>query len=108
MFGEPENDKIKLYAVSELQKDSKLNFKVTNLYNNTLVCEGDATAVADTSIEIAEVDAPAKASFYLIEWYIDGVRHSNHYMTKTQEISFGEYLQSIEKCGYDEFSGFTD
>lgn len=108
MFSEPENDKIKLYAVNELQQDSALSYKVTNLYDNALICEGEATAVADSSIEIAEVKAPAKASFYLIEWNVDGVKYSNHYMTQTQEISYYKYLEAIEKCGYDEFSGFSD
>jgi len=108
MFAEPEDGKIKLYAVNELQKDSLLSYKVTNIYNNTLICEGEATAVADSSVEIAEVEAETGAGFYLIEWYIDGVKHTNHYTTKTQEISYKEYLQAIEKCEYDEFSGFSD
>jgi hypothetical protein len=106
MFSEPENDRIKLYAVNELQKDSRLSYKVTNLYNGALVCEGEAIAVADTSVEIAEVVVPNEASFYLIEWYIDGVRHTNHYMTKTRDLCAERVLDAMKQYKLDTFEGF--
>ncbi len=106
MFAEPENGKLKLFAVNELSEEKKVTYKVINLADDRTVCEGECTAEADASVEIAEVAVPENASFYFIEWFIDGIRYTNHFMTETQNISYANYLKAIEKCGYNEFSGF--
>ena len=50
MFDEPQSGKIKLYAVNDFSEDKKLSFKVTNLYNDTVLFEGEDTALADSSV----------------------------------------------------------
>jgi len=106
MFDEPQNGVLKLYAVNDSAEDKKLTFKVTDLYTDRIICEGENIAAADSSVFMAETKEPQEESFYLIEWYIDGKKYTNHYTPKTQDISYRDYYKAIKKCGYDEFSGF--
>ena len=106
MFSEPENGRISLYAVNDLSDDKKISYKVTDLYTDTVICEGEDIAKADSSVCVAGTFEPENECFYLIEWFIDGERFTNHYTPKTQGISYRKYYDAIKKCGYDEFSGF--
>lgn len=106
MFSEPENGRISLYAVNDLSDDKKISYKVTDLYTDTVICEGEDIAKADSSVCVAGTFEPENECFYLIEWFIDGKRFTNHYTPKTQGISYRKYYDAIKKCGYDEFSGF--
>ena len=56
---------------------------------------------------VAALKATDAQSFLLIEWQTEnGQKGKNHFSTKTLDISYAEYLASLEKCGMDEFEGF--
>lgn len=106
MFDEPKDGKLSLKAVNDLQEDKNATYTVKNLYTDEVICEGEVAALENSAVLACEIDEPENASFLLIEWEIDGVRYTNHFMSKTLGISYKDYYKAIEKCGYDEFSGF--
>jgi beta-mannosidase len=107
IFDEPQNDILTLYAVNDLTHNSEFTYKVTDLTAGVTVSEGKGFAPADASSPLCNLKINENEKhFYLIEWVIDGVRYTNHYMTNIKDIDYAEYMGYIEKCGYDQFEGF--
>lgn len=107
MFDEPENGKMKLYAVNDYQNDLKGNFKVTDILSGTVKAKGEFSVTADSSEAIMEIPEITDFKFLLIEWETEGnVKGKNHFTTKTLKISQNEYMEALKKAGFDEFEGF--
>ncbi len=109
MFDEPEESGtlIALHAVNDTPADRDISYRVTDLTMGRVVSEGTAVAKADESVILDKVIIEkGEKHFYFIEWTLDGIKHTNHYMPNIRDIDFSEYLAYIGKCGYDEFEGF--
>ena len=107
MFDEPDGGKIRLFAVQDGGVTRSLQYKVRDLINDRIVCEGFATVTPDCSTPIDTVAATDSLGFWLIEWSdADGNGGRNHYTTKTEHISYNDYYTALYQCGMDEFEGF--
>ena len=110
IFAEPEDGKLPLRVVNDLQEDKKVSFKVTDLTNDEVLIESTITAKADSVTPIWNKDMiEDEKRFYLIEWELDGVKYKNHYFTNIIDIDYDYYVSCMKKAGFwDEFEGFGD
>ena len=107
MFDEPENGMLELYAVNDLTVDKKIHYTVRNITDDKLVCTGEATVAADSSVRVTKIRVPDHASFLHISWTDEnGNVGENHFMSETLGISYEQYAKDIETVGFDEFEGF--
>jgi len=107
MFDEPDGGKIKLFAVQDGGKDQKITYAVRNVMTDEVLIEGKANVAAESSACIATLGAVEELEFWVIEWTTeDGISGTNHFTTKTEHVSYEEYLAALQKCGMDEFEGF--
>ncbi len=106
MFDEPHDGVLDLYAVNDTPTDMPLRFTVKNLSTGEAVANGEATALADSSV-IAMTIPEQKSGMLFVEWESEsGTRGNNHFSTQTQNISYEQYIKDITAVGYDEFEGF--
>ncbi len=107
IFDEPNEGKLPLYVVNDLQEDKKVHYKVTDLTEGKLLFEGDITAKADSVTAVLNKETEeGEKHFYLVEWTGD-VCGKNHYFTNIIDISYESYVDAMKKAGfYDEFEGF--
>ncbi len=115
IFDEPEDDRLPLHVVSDLQEDVTVHYNVTDLTTGKRLISSDCTAKANDSLTVwNKMMTPDEKHFYLIKWdYVgaDGktVKGVNHYMTNIIDIDYDEYIGYMQKAGfYKEFSGFGD
>ena len=108
IFDEPNDGKLPLSVVNDLQEDKKISFKVTDLTNDEVLLESTVTAKADSVTPIWTKDMiEGEKRFYLIEWELDGVKYKNHYFTNIIDIDYDYYVSCMKKAGfYDDFEGF--
>ncbi|MBQ8342450.1 MAG: hypothetical protein IJY22_08790 [Clostridia bacterium] len=107
MFDEPEDDKIRLFAVQDGGKKQAVTYTVRDVLHDTVLCSGSTVVMPESSAPIVSLEAHEDLRFLLIEWETeDGVCGLNHFTTKTLDISYTEYLSALEKCGMNEFEGF--
>ena len=107
MLDEPCNGMADLYAVNDLSYSQSFSYTVKNLTDGVSVISGCYTVGSDTSAKIASIPVTDKYSFLYIEWETtEGVKGSNHFITKSLDISAEQYLEDIRKIGYDTFEGF--
>ena len=113
IFDEPTNGVLPLHAVSDLQEDVRVNYRVTDLTEGKVVAEGEAFSRANSSDLLWNKPmAEDEQHFYFIEWsYTDAagnkITGKNHYMTNILAISLEEYYGYLKQCGFwEEFSGF--
>lgn len=108
IFGEPENEKLPLSVVNDLQEDKKLSVKVTDLTNDEVIFNSTVVAKADGVTHVWNKDMiDGEKRFYLIEWETDGVVYKNHYFTNIINIDYVYYVECMKKAGfYDDFEGF--
>jgi beta-mannosidase len=107
MCREPVGDELCVVAVNEFPTDKNVSYRITDLTDNKKIASGAAEISADMATNVCKITInPDEKHFYLIEWELDGEKHSNHYMTNIKDIDYSEYLGYIKKCGYDQFEGF--
>ena len=106
MFDEPHNGIIGLYGVNDTAKSATIEYTVTDVLSGNIVAQGGTELGADSSrcIDSVAVDNDDERFLY-IEWVTHGKKSDNHYMTKTIDINFENYMTAIEKCGYNESKG---
>jgi len=101
------DDRLALYAVSELQQDACLRCRVTDVQSGRVVFESDVRAKADASTQLWNVQDDGGHHFYLIEWEsADGLSGRNHYLQGAAPYDFEWYYSCLKKVGFDEFEGF--
>lgn len=105
MVGEPADGKMKLYAVSDLQKSVKGKFTVKNLQTGEVACEGEVSCAENSTAVVAEIPETSHA-FYFIEWETDAGKGVNHHACSLGEKwVFEEYIENMRKAGfYSEFA----
>ena len=107
MFDEPADGKLRLFAVQDGGEQHSVSYTVRNAMTGEVLLTGNADVAPESSAPIGEIDAIGDLAFLLIEWTRDdGVCGKNHFTTKTEHISYADYLSALEKCGFDEFEGF--
>ena len=107
-FDEPVEEEIELCAVNEFSTDKPLKYRVTDLTDETIVLEGEVTAVAEASTRVAKLPVKdGEKHFLYIEWELDGEKYSNHYVTNIRDLNYSEYISYIERVGYATFDGFS-
>lgn len=108
MFDEPDGEKIRLFAVQDGGKTQDVQYTVRDMTDGgRVICKGFATVGPDCSVVIDSVSAKQNLGFWLIEWYCaDGSNGRNHFTTKTEQISYVQYLNALEQSKMNEFEGF--
>lgn len=109
MLGEPENGKQTVYAVSDGCPDQTFRYTVTDLTGDRILLSGTGAFLTDQSHPVGSVEALEDYHFLLLEWETEnGRKGSNHFVTRTRDISLSRYLLDLQKAGYDEFEGFEE
>lgn len=99
--------KLKIYLVNDESGVATIDYCITDIYKGKKILSATATAQPKRSQLVGELEIPAgDKSFYLIEWTHNGKSYSNHFHSGIIDISLSEYLNAIEKCGYNRFEGF--
>ncbi len=112
MLDEPTNGISALRAACDLQYDTIVNYRLTDLDSGDTLCEGNALIPQNSALEIASVPTPSDAHFLLIEWDYtapDGslVRGTNHYVTSLCSLPLDLYVSWMKKAGsYKFLDGF--
>ena len=108
MFDEADHGMRSLVAVNDTPNTETLIYRVRDIKNREMICQGTVEASADSSVTVCEIPAKdGENRFYLIEWETaNGQYKSNHYMTETKDLNPIETLAAISTCGYDLFEGF--
>ena len=108
MFDEADHGMRSLVAVNDTPNTETLIYRVRDIKNEEMICQGTVDASADSSVTVCEIPAKdGENRFYLIEWETaNGQYKSNHYMTETKDLNPIETLAAISACGYDLFEGF--
>lgn len=108
MMDEAEDGCRRMVAVNDTPVDVYLHYTVRDVYADEVICEGNVTAVANSSVTAIILPAPEDEDrFYLIEWTdTAGMSGKNHYMTKTRDICAERVLHAMETCGLNAFEGF--
>lgn len=105
-FAEPENGELRLIAASELAKDRQVRYTVRDVLADTVVLSGEQTVKGEGTTLLARLSEFADFRFLLIEWQSEGGAGRNHYITKTNGISYESYLRALAAADMDEFEGF--
>lgn len=105
-FDEPADGKLRLFAISEFSEACKVSFTVTDMGKGAVLLSGEQTVKGEGTTLLAELPEYPDFRFLLIEWRSDDSNGRNHYITKTHEISYPEYLRALTAAGMDEFDGF--
>ncbi len=113
IFDEPENGMLPLHVVSDLQRDVRVKYKVTDFVTGKVIVESEAYAKANESLLVYNKPMEdGEKHFYFIEWEyeLDGkvVSGKNHYVTNIIDLDYDEYMGWIKKAGFDEFEGFGE
>jgi beta-mannosidase len=109
MFDEPKDGKLSLYAVNDLSTSQTVRFTVTDLTNGRVLYSEKATVDGDVSKCVVSIPECKDYAFLYVEWETDkGIKGSNHYITKSRDISLEQYFRDIEKAKYNEFDGFDN
>lgn len=109
MFDEPEDGRMKLFGVNDLQTEKQLTYRISRIegagkipvYEGTALLQDNRAAVL-TDLAVGENEK----TFYLIEWTMEGRDYKNHYFTNILDIDYHGYMQALKVCGMDEFSWF--
>lgn len=108
-FDEPSGNEAELRAVNEYPTAVTLKYKVTDFTRDEVLLEGERTVGAELAAPVAKISVlEGEKRFLYVEWEIDGVKYSNHYMTNIIDIDYAEYLGYIKRAGYDSFDGFSE
>lgn len=109
MFDEPENSRISLMGVNDLQTDKEIVYNISKVIGTEKipVMDGKAMLSANQAQALTEIEiSPDEKTFFLIEWTMDGKAYKNHYFTNILDIDYRKYMQALNVCGMNEFEGF--
>lgn len=107
MMDEPENGKMKLFAVQDGGIDKSVAYTVRDALSDEILLSGTVTVGAESATPVAVLPEMTDFRFLLIEWQTaDGLSGRNHFATKTMDISYADYMQALQKSAMDEFEGF--
>lgn len=88
-----------LKAVNDTPVDIKFSYKLTDTTDGTIISCDSTTVDANGVIDLFESPLDEKRVFYKIEWEIDSVKYSNHFISNIKGVSLKEYLAGVLKCG---------
>lgn len=94
------NGSIRLFAVNDLLEKVDLDYVVSNLCNGEKA-NGKISLIEDDLIIIDNIFVGGKKAFYLIEWTINGVKYTNHYVADIKGFDFDKYVFYADYCGFD-------
>lgn len=108
-IGDEDDGKLKIYFVNDDACENTVAFTVTELYEGKRILSETATVGAFRVVQASEIALEKnEKKFYLFEWKYKGKKYSNHFHTGLIDISLAKYLQTLKKCGYDQFEGFEE
>ena len=106
---ESENNTLSLVGVNEFLNEKSVEFKVTDLSENSVICDGNAVIDANNLNIIATVPYDSVNNhFYAIEWKCDGKTFKNHYVSGPVPYNYEKYLACMEKGGFLHKEGFGE
>ena len=106
MFDEPQDGKIALYAVNDLQYNVNVDYKITELSGDELVHEGTAEVSANESVPVFYNPVLSdEQRFYKIEWAYkiacgQTQNGENHFMTGLKDVDLKWYVETAKKGGF--------
>lgn len=108
MFDEPNEGKMSLFAVNDLQQSVRGKYLVRNLVDGEIVAQGEMAIPANTSMPV-KIVPEIKHAFYLIEWDVENGRGTNHFACSLHERwRFERYIEVMKKANFfSEFEGFS-
>ena len=107
MFDEPENGEQRLFAVQDGGTQQSVSYTVRDALIDQVLVSGECAVTPDCAMPIATIPAMEDFHFLVIEWQTAlGDKGRNHFATKTLDISYTDYLNSLKKSDMDEFEGF--
>ena len=108
-FNEPENWNLQLKAVSDLQTEIRLTYRVEvyEFGNITLLITGEACLPPDSVTELVSIPfSHGEKKYYIIHWEYNGLSYKNHYVSGHPPMNLAEYLHFLGF--YDPENPLTD
>lgn len=107
MIREPENGKLTLVGANEFLTEKNVSYKVTDLREKTIVCEGEVTLSVNGLDELDSIPFDEKNNhFYLIEWQCNGKAYKNHYISGPVPYDYEKYVGWLKEGGLLQTEGF--
>ena len=101
MMDKDDKGKLRLFAVSDLDEDKKIEYTVT--VDGKKAAEGRAVAEAGRSVEIARIKGRGR-KFFVITWKTeDGKEGKNHFLLGRPFFAYTWYVRQMEKSGLMEW-----
>ncbi len=101
MMREPNDGKITLAASNDSLCDESIEYKVTDVTHSKVILEGNATAVANSTVDIAVAKCNENETvFYLIEWKLGNKTYKNHYLCGKAPVSYEVCIEGYKKSGF--------
>ena len=106
-FDEPKDGVSTLYAVNDTTEPRRLTYTVKDLTGDKELAAGSVDVPADSSVPALDLPQASDYRFWKMIWQTDdGKTGSNHFTTKTKNISYDDYYADLKKADYDCFQGF--
>ena len=105
-FDEPEDGFNRLVAVNDTGHDILFAYEVTEPASGAVVLHGSATAPAHSAVTVDRMVEMTDYHFLLLGATFEGGEIHSHYITKSRDLSYLQYLCNLEKAGMAEFEGF--
>ena len=107
MFDEPKDGKLTLYAVNDWQENKTVKYMIVNITSGEQMAKGIFESEKDSSASVVSLPVMSDYNFLYIEWQTeDGISGCNHFVTKTRDISYSQYMSDMKKAGFYLFEGF--
>lgn len=93
------NGKIVLKAVNDTNKIINFSFKLKDITNDNILCCDTSVIIQNGILELWNKPLDTNRVYYKIEWMIDNIKYSNHYISNIKGVTLHDYLANLSKCG---------
>lgn len=109
MLRETENNTLSLVGANEFLREKAVTFKVTDLSDNSVACDGNGVIDANNNSILATIPYDTVNNhFYVIEWKYDGQTYKNHYVSGPTPYDYEKYVSWMNKGGFLQKEGFSE
>ena len=106
MCDEPNDSLLPVFAVSDENEPKEITYTIKSITANKVLYEGSAVVLPYSSEKLCELKVNDNTDFIYIEWEEHGKKHTNHYLLNIKNLDLNEYLENLNKIGYNQFEGF--
>lgn len=108
MFDEPKDGKLALHLLNDLQTAQNVVYKVTDVETGKELVGGAYEVQANANVVVCRLENPMDQRMYLIEYFVDGEKKSNHFTCNMPNVEFERYIGWLKKSGLYRFEGFDE